>query len=168
VQGDSLPHNNTLLFALDNYDKLQEFQPLGLRWLEEKQVPPNDILNRYKTITDFGLHYLVIKINNNLDYLDEYYFFDIGLISTNNKYFKDYGFVNIIDLFLERCKYKGRAKPTHKINYSWSALFSLTREKIQSYEKSFYERIIKELTFTDEQGGADGYVLEKLWVFFFE
>jgi len=167
LQGESLPHNNTLLFALDNYEKLEDFQPLGFRWLEEKQVPPTEILHKYKTVTDFGLQYLVIQINNNLDYLDEYYFFDIGLITTKNRYFRDYGCVEIIDDFLKRCKYPG-TKSTEKVNYTWSALFSLKSEKIDSYEKAFYERVIKELTITDEQGGADGYVLEKLWVFLFE
>ena len=88
IQGDSLPHNETLLYGLDNFERFSAFQPLGLRWLEECQIPPNSILNKYKQITDYGLNYLVIQINGNLDYLNAYYFFDGGLVIVKNRYIK--------------------------------------------------------------------------------
>jgi len=168
LQGETLAHNDTLLFGLDNYEKMSDFQPLGLIWLDYKQIPPKNILSKYKTSTDYGLEYLVIKINNNLDYIDDYYFFDIGLIHVKNGYFKDYVCEgNIIGHFLQRCKIDIK-KPIEIINYSWSALFSLKKERLKRYKPDMYKRIKDQLVFTHTQAGSDGYVLEKLWSYFFE
>lgn len=169
LQGDSLPHNNTILYGLDNYDKFLEFQPLGLRWLEQNQIPPNNLINKYKTITSYGLHYLVIKIINNLDYSQEYFFFDEGVINTKNRYIETYKLKDdkIIDHFLSRSKYPIK-KPTDLINYSWSGLFSVSRQTILKHDVVTFKRILEQLTFSHPQGGADGYVLEKLWAYIFE
>lgn len=168
LQGKTLNHNHTVLFALDNADKLDCFQTLGFRWLENKQIPPETILNKLKTVTDYGLEYLIVKINNNLDYFDDNYFFDIGLITVKNRYFKDYRCnSNIIDHFLRRCKIV-IDKPTDKINYSWSALFSTKKDNILKHDKDMYSRIKTELIASEDQAGADGYVLEKLWLYLLE
>ena len=168
LQGEALTHNDTILFGLDNYEKMSDFQPLGLIWLEYKNIPPKTILNKYKTVTDYGVEYLVIKINSNLDYIEDYYFFDIGIINVKNGYFKDYECESdIIAHFLERCKIDIK-KQRDSINYSWSALFSLKKERIRMYKPDMYKRIKEQLVFTHEQAGSDGYVLEKLWMYFFE
>jgi len=168
LQGETLTHNDTLLFGLDNYEKMADFQPMGLIWLEYKQVPPKNIVNKYKTVTNYGLEYLVIKINNNLDYIEDYYFFDIGLIHVKNGYFKDYDCESdIIGHFLRRCDIDIK-KPIESINYSWSALFSLKKERIKRYKPDMYKRIKDQLVFTHKQAGSDGYALEKLWAYFFE
>jgi len=169
LQGESLNHNSTILYGLDNYEKLLFFQPLGLRWLESKHIPPTEIIVKYKTVTDFGLIYLVIKINSNLDYLNEYYFFDAGVIHTKNNYIDAYKLNDepIIDNFLSRSKFPLK-KPTKEINYTWSALFSVKKEKIRNNSKESYINICKELVRTDDQGGPDGYVLEKLWCYLLE
>ena len=169
MQGDSLIHNHTIIFGLDNYEKFFDFQPLGLRWLETKQIPPNNIIEKYKTITEYGLHYLVIKINNNIDYLNDFYFFDIGLINIKNNYISTYKLQNeaIIDNFLERSEFL-KTKSTVIINYTWSALFSVTKINIRKNSQNSYKNILRELLKTDDQGGSDGYVLEKLWCYLFE
>jgi hypothetical protein len=168
LQGETLTHNDTLLFALDNYEKMDAFQPLGLIWLEYKQIPPKTMLNTYKTTTDYGLEYLVIKINNNLDYLEDYYFYDMGLINVKNSYFKDYKCeTNIVGHFLKRCNIDIK-KNTDAINYSWSALFSLKKARLEMYKPDMYKRIKDQLVATHKQAGSDGYVLEKLWAYFFE
>jgi hypothetical protein len=168
LQGESLAHNDTILFALDNYEKMSDFQPLGLIWLEYKKIPPKPILNKYKTVTDYGLEYLVIKINSNLDYIEDYYFFDIGIINVKNGYFKDYECESdIIGHFLGRCEIDIK-KQRDAINYSWSALFSMKRDRILMYNRDMYKRIKEQLVFTHNQAGSDGYVLEKLWSYFFE
>ena len=169
LQGESLNHNSSILYGIDNYEKLLDFQPLGLRWLESKRIPPTEIVLKNETVTDFGLHYLVIKIHNNLDYLNEYYFFDAGLIETKNKYIVTYKLTteSIIDNFLSRSKFPVK-KSTLAINYTWSALFSVKKENIRKNSQESYINICKELLRTDNQGGADGYVLEKLWCYLLE
>ena len=59
-------------------------------------------------------------------------------------------------------------KNTDLINYSWSGLFSVSRSIMLSHDLETYQRIIEQLTFSDPQGGQDGYVLEKLWAYIFE
>jgi len=169
LQGDSLPHNNTILFGLDNYEKFLDFQPLGLRWLEENQIPPTSLINRYKTVTDYGLHYLVIQVINNLDYAGDYFFFDEGVIGMKNLYIKTHKLMNdrIIDHFLSRSKYPV-VKQTDSINYSWSALFSTYGKTIVKHDVDVYKRILEQLIFTHPQGGSEGYVLEKLWAYILE
>ena len=39
LQGDSQPHNNTILYGIDNYDKFLDFQPLGYKY--KKQIYQN-------------------------------------------------------------------------------------------------------------------------------
>jgi hypothetical protein len=66
MQGDPFPHNQTVLFGIDNYEQTDDVQPFGLRYLAEKNVPTPDILNKYKTKTSYGLEYLVICLNDNI------------------------------------------------------------------------------------------------------
>jgi hypothetical protein len=51
------------------------------------------------------------------------------------------------------------------LDYTWSALFSVSNTNIQKNKKELYERIKTELTRMFSDGGSDGYVLEKLWMF---
>ena len=51
------------------------------------------------------------------------------------------------------------------LDYTWSALFSVTSSNIRKKSKELYERIKMELTREFADGGSEGYVLEKLWMF---
>ena len=165
LQGDSFSHNSTILFGLDNYEKTLNFQPLGIRWVNSPEIPPADLINKYQTITNYGLNYLVIKVGLNLEYLDNYYFVDKDLGYVQKQYLGYYklnGETAIITHFLKRVGYPGFFPDT--LEYSWSALFSASKSNIQNNSHLLYKNICNELTKDFQDGGPNGYVLEKLWL----
>lgn len=170
TQGEVFDHNRTILYAFDNFAKHTEFQPLGICWKSGENVPPPEIVGKYVTITDYSLNFLVIKINSNLDYEDPYYFYDPGLIQVKNAYINCHKLSpgeTIVNNFLKRIDYF-KNLPLHEVtnlDYTWSALFSVTSNNIRKNPKELYERIKVELTRDFADGGSDGYVLEKLWMF---
>jgi len=170
IQGEIHDHNRTILYAFDNFQKHTQFQALGLSWRTEGDVPPRSLVEKHKTVTDYGLHYLVIKINSNLDYEDPYYFYDPGLIQVKNSYISCEHLQpgeTIVNDFLKRVDYFRNIpiQQVDNIDYTWSALFSVSKTNIQKNKKDIYERIKAELTRIFTDGGSAGYVLEKLWMF---
>lgn len=170
IQGDPLTHNATIIYGLDNPDKFLSFQPLGLRWLESRQIPPDKIVKKYSKKTAYGLEYLVMKLNGDLNYKDGHYFYDEGIDFLIKKYKKDYRMNSkqlISQNFLDKCKfpYNIMNKPLHDLNFTFSALFSVARQNIIIYDLNTYKSIIKELTAVHPQGGANGYILERLWMY---
>jgi hypothetical protein len=170
AQGEVFDHNRTILYAFDNFQKHTDFQPLGMSWRTEGDVPPHTLVEKYKTVTDYGLQYLVIKINSNLEYCDPYYFYDVGLIQVKNSHLQNFQLQphqSIINDFLKRVDYfkGGPIETIEELDYTWSALFSVSKANIRKNTKDIYERIKTELTKQHADGGSDGYVLEKLWVF---
>lgn len=167
TQADPFTHNNTLLFGIDNYDKFIDVQPLGLYYIKE-MIPPSIILSNNKIITKYGLEYLVIKVNNNLDYCDKYYFDDSGIKNLIMSYYNRFkNTKSIIENFLIRSNFP-YTKQINKIRYTWCGLFSVIKEKIIKYDISIYNNLLNELISYDSQGGENGYILERLWLYIFE
>jgi hypothetical protein len=173
-QGDPITHNSTFLYGLDNFENFALFQPLGVRWLETKQIPPNQLVEKYLTRTDYGLEYLVLDLNGDLNYAEPYYFFDDGVDFLIKKYKKDYKLpqmsICIAANFLEKCKfpYEITNKSLETIKFTFSALFSVVRTNIIMYEEIVFRNILKELISINPQGGANGYILERLWYYMFD
>ena len=170
IQGEIHDHNQTILYAFDNFKKHTQFQALGISWRTEGDVPPRSLVEKHKTVTDYGLHYLVIKINSNLDYEDPYYFYDPGLIQVKNSYISCQHLQpgeTIVNDFLKRVDYFRNRPKKHveNMDYTWAALFSVSNTNILKNKKDIYERIKAELTKEFTDGGSNGYVLEKLWMF---
>jgi hypothetical protein len=170
-QGDPLTHNSTFLYGLDNYDKFSLFQPLGVRWLETKQIPPNVLVEKYLTRTDYGLEYLVLDLNGDLNYKEPYYFYDEGIDYLVSMYKKDYKLPQlsfcIAANFLEKCNfpYEIMNKSLETVKFTFSALFSVARTNIIMYGRENYKNILTELISIHPQGGANGYILERLWMY---
>ena len=171
IQADPHLHNDTILYGLDNFDKFMPFQPLGLRWLESKQIPPNPILEKYKTVTSYGLEFMVMKLDSDLNYNGDYYFFDEGVDLLIKNYKTKYNITkkntSVSENFLLRCEFPTQYmnKSLKTIDFSFSGLFSTIRTNIIIYDKSIYSSLLRELLSTNPQGGMEGYILERLWFF---
>jgi hypothetical protein len=50
---------------------------------------------------------------------------------------------------------------------SFCGLFSVKKENIKIHEISFYGKLLNELISYNSQGGENGYILERLWLFLF-
>jgi len=170
-QGDPLTHNSTFLYGLDNYEHFTLFQPLGVRWLEQCQIPPNSLIQKYLTRTDYGLEYLMIDLNGDLNYKEPYNFYDEGIDHLIKRYKKENKLpqlsICIAANFLERCHfpYEVMNKSIDTVKFTFSALFSVVRTNIIMYGKDTYKNILKELLSVNPQGGLNGYILERLWVY---
>jgi hypothetical protein len=167
-QGGPFEHNETLLFGIDNYYKTLDVQPLGLQYLKEENIPPIQLLKKYKNITDYGLKYLVVNVNEDHDYCNDYFFPDFGVNNIITKYKEKFPECkSLVENFLIRSNFP-IVKQINKIRYTWSGLFSVTSDKIQKYDVTVYQGLINELISFNPQGGENGYILERLWLYIFE
>jgi len=164
IQADPFPHNNTILFGIDNYFRFPEIQPLGLRYLESINIPSIELLEKYKIQTEYGLNYAVFPVDNNLRFSD---FYDAGIEGINESHYRRYPEDNsICEGFLKRSKFPIE-KTLDAIPFTFCALFSISSSKIRQHDISIYQNLIRELTIFYDQGGDNGYILERLWLYIF-
>lgn len=177
-QGDPFEHNKTFLFGIDNCIKTANVQPLGLKWKELENIPTSEYIEEYKTITDYGLVYLRAKCDGNL-LISEFDDEGINILNVNaNKDYPEYRDINLALGFLHRAKFPsitslsrqnyGHTKSLDEIFFTYSALFSVIRVNIRKFKKDVYENLLVELLSVNDQGGTNGYVLERLWLYIFE
>lgn len=171
-QGDPFLHNETILYGIDNYKLFLDLQPLGVRWLREQNIPPIEIEEKNKIVTDYGLNYMTIQLDNNLISPE---FYDRGMSELNKNYRRDYKtFDNNNELIIDSIArdFLSRAKfpilyELESLSFTYSALFSVIRPKIIMNDIDSYKRLLNELIMVEPSGGANGYVLEKLWLVIF-
>jgi hypothetical protein len=167
-QGDPFSHNDTILFAIDNYEKLDAVMPLGLGYLVNNNLPPQNLLDKIKQKTDYGLEYAIFKINKNCDYMDESYFHDagaLGFATSYRSYYKIEHSSSIIDSMLSRAKFP--YFPNNTFYFTFSGLFSVNRDVINAHDIEVYNNLKRELLSENNQGGVNGYLLERLWLHIF-
>jgi len=169
LQGSPFEHNETLLFGIDNHEKTLDVQPLGLQYLNDLKIPPSNILNTYKNKTNYGLEYLVLNIDHDCMYVGEYFFHDRGIISLQKTYKERFlDCKSLIQNFLERSNFPIKTPMDDCIRMTFCGLFSATSNKIKKYSVEVYQGLINELTNFNNQGGENGYILERLWLYIFE
>jgi len=177
-QGEPFEHNKTFLFGIDNYDRSTNVQPLGLLWKDSENIPTSEYIEKYKTVTDYGLVYLRTKCDGNL-LISEFNDEGINFLNvTANKEYPGYKDINLALGFLHRAKFPsitslsrqnyGHKKSLDEIYFTYSALFSVVRTNIRKFKKDVYENLMTELLSVNDQGGTNGYVLERLWLYIFE
>jgi hypothetical protein len=167
VQASPFEHNPTILFGIDNHDKHEEVQPLGLQYLVEKNVPPHEVLDKFKVKTDYGLEYLVLHCNTELlveEYSTEFpitFLFD----RQRERYSRDRP---LVECFFNRAAFTPVKKQVDSnIRFCFCGLFSVTKNKILKYDRDAYCRL-NEVLLKDFDNLIDGYILEKLWLHIFE
>lgn len=173
LQADWVLHNETILYGIDNYDKHLPVQPLGLVYLREKNIPPREIELKFTKHTDYGLNYITVPVTGDHDYAGEAYFYDEGVKHNMNAYKKENpktSQISIFDSFLYYSKFPRQLNPlpTTCVHCTWCALFSVSRDNILLYNRDVYYNISKELLRLNPQGGTNGYILERLWLWLFQ
>jgi hypothetical protein len=168
-QGDPFTHNDTFLCAIDNYEKMDRVMPLGLGYLVKSNLPPQYLLDKIKKRTEYGLEYAIFKMNKNCDYMAENYFHDGGAQGFAPYYRSHYKIdpsLSVIDSMLKRSKFP--YLPNDTIYFTFSGLFSVNREIIKAHVVEVYENLKDELLSENNQGGVNGYLLERLWLHIFK
>lgn len=169
TQADPFPHNPTILCAIDAIDQTPSIQPLG--YIYSDKIPSKELVNVAETVTDYGLKYLVSKINRNLQIVGPLPFDDAGI----NQFIEDHAYIyprqahmSLINAFLERCNFPLYLKDFDSlIPFSFAGLFKVNKEIIRNHSKETYTNMLHELTRIHPQGGLNGYILERVWLHIF-
>ncbi len=165
LQAEFLSHNETLYYGIDNYKLFDKnVQPLGLRYLKSKQIPPDSYVQSHETITPYGLHYAVYMVDNSMRNIPA--FEDKGLDNLIYLLTKENGDINFFRNFLQKAKFPVKNLPS-SIPMTCCGLFALKKEKILCFSPKVYNNLIVELLAQNNQGGCNGYLLERLWLFIF-
>ena len=116
---------------------------------------------------------MVTKINRNLQIVDPVPFDDKGI----NEFIEDHKYIyprqahmSLVNAFLDRCKF-----PLDNINttfdslipFNFAGLFKINREVVRIHSKETYKNMLRELTLIHPQGGLNGYILERVWLYIF-
>lgn len=170
VQGEPFLHNPTILSGIDNHDMLQPVQPLGLRYLRSCNLPPLEYVERSKIQTSFGLEYLVVSSDADLISPD---FHDVGMIEMRLNADKDYPDVKyrgkpLVEGFLIRAGFPSKPLFGQTIKFTFCGLFSVCKANILQFSLENYRGLMDELVRKNPQGGVNGYVLEKTWLYIFD
>jgi hypothetical protein len=190
TQAQFLEHNNTMFCGIDNYFEFTDpIQPMGLRYMQSRQIPPDHYVNKHKITTKYGFEYAVYNIDQNLVNVPA--FRDDGIKVLFNKISNIYDEpkkMSITKGFLSRSKfpcYGHNHNHVHvhpsvlnsKINnldilpktfpFTYCALFCVDRDAIRKNSGQVYNNLITELIAKEKCGGSNGYVLERLWLYIF-
>jgi hypothetical protein len=157
------------LCAIDAIDQTRSIQPLG--YIYSDTIPSNEVIKASEKLTDYGLKYMVTKINRNLQIVSPVAFHDAGI----NEFIEDHKYIypaqasmSLVNAFLERCKFPQLVEGDESlIPFSFAGLFKVNREVIRVHFKHTYKNMLRELTLIHPQGGLNGYILERVWLYIF-
>lgn len=167
IQADPFPHNPSILFGIDNYFLFDPLQPLGLRYLKQLNLPPKEYIKKNKVVTDYGLEYLKNDANGDL-ICDAFH--DVGMVELRkdvDKHYPEYKSRTLIEGFLTRANFPIHSYPK-QISFTFCGLFSVHRDRILHYPVEVFQNLLNELIRKESQGGVNGYVLEKTWLYIFD
>ena len=166
LQGNPFEHNKTVLFGIDNDNKLLDIQSLGHYYLENQNIPPLNVIQDGQTITDFGLKYLIQKIDLNLISRFPHEFENVSILHLIDHYKNFYNTSeDVISHFLSNIGIQKEIIKGMLLDFTYSALFSIKREIIIANDKDFYIKLRNRLL---EKIDYNGYILERCWLLIFQ
>lgn len=162
LQGNPFEHCNDLLelMTLDPLLDLDACNPLSIKYSDT--IPPkNVVLNNSHSI--LGLEYGLYDITNNCQLVD--FTNDHGLNFLIQPYLTENHLLDHENLtiphFLKKCGLEHYVRPKYKFFYS--AIFKVNKSNVLKNSKESYQNILDVLLSKNNQGGSEGYILERLW-----
>lgn len=155
LQGNPFPHSENLLELCCMESDYSDFQCLS-SWYLKNKLPPTNVINnfiQYKNGAKFALY----PINSRGNFLDCN---DDGLDLMLNSYRIDKN-VKILDRFLECILLSNKINDIYL--FSMTGLFSVNKQTILNNLYDTYSLTLSNLLSKNNQGGFEGYILEKLW-----
>ena len=170
TQADPFPHNPTILCAIDAIDQTCSIQPLG--YIYSDTIPSKEVIRASEKLTEYGLNYMVTKINRDLQIVSPVAFDDKGInefIEDHKYIYPKQAYMSLVNAFLDRCRFPLYASEIFDslIPFSFAGLFKVNREVVRVHSKETYANILRELTLIHPQGGLNGYILERVWLYIF-
>ena len=151
LDGVALRKNNTILYAIDNYEQLKDVVPLGF----------NASFNTSTTVTDYGLVYTVIKIMRDAGYSTDTGITDPIARKLQSEYklkYKTTGGLNILEYFLKMANLPIEG-PAYK--YTFDSLVTVSRESLVQRSYEFYTQLLNIVK--TEPGDFIDTVIGRLW-----
>lgn len=168
IQADPFEHSPdfTNLLKIENIKEYNNnFQTLTYRYLK---TIPSDIEkdNRFYINNNRIIEYFIDKHDQQV--LDIHTFFDNAHQNKMDEISQRYDINNYNCYYDYICDYIGIPIPAFNIiGYTWSAIFYVNNSQIYLNKKECYEKLKFKLLEYDEQGGIEGYMLERFWNYLF-
>tara|TARA_Y100000768_G_C23940529_1_gene664892 strand:- start:68 stop:1423 length:1356 start_codon:yes stop_codon:yes gene_type:complete len=163
IQGNPFDHSPDFLNMMTyNVAKLyinNEFQTLT--WRYNSSIPPNiESDKRFYIDKNRIIQYYINTNSQQTVEAHEFYDFshDCKVKALNIKTPKPYG-----SYLHYMCGSNGFPLPSNIIPYCWSSIFYVKKSSILRNSRLSYKRLYKSLLCTNDQGGNEGFVLERLW-----
>lgn len=163
VQGDPFDHSPDFL-NLMKYDIVRhyvdkEFQTLT--WRYNEMIPPNiDSDHRFYIEKNRIIQYYIDSNTQQTVETHEFHDFAHDEKVNSLKYKTPIPYGNYLHYM---CGANGFPQPNNIIPYCWSAIFYVRGSSIRRNGKNSYENLLEMLLSSNNQGGNEGFVLERLW-----
>lgn len=155
TQGDPFTHNPNMIQTLKDIELTGKFNALSSGW---KFGYPKEYTMENNQCRTYLMDTRTFQVNN---------FYDDGVERFVKLALKDAGLKKSSDLMCNVCKQVGLVIPPRHIYFVYSALFAVHKDAIKSNDISVYENLYRYLHSKNLQGGAQGYILERLWYYIF-
>ena len=168
IQANPFDHSPDIinLFSYNSVSQYNsKYQGLTYRYL--KNIPQNiENDNRFFVNSNRTIDYFIDKVTQQV--VDIHSFHDKSherkVLNMEQKYD-----TNMFDCYYDYlCDYIGIDKPSNNIiGYTWAAMFYVNKSQILKHKHDVYEKLRNKLLEYDEQGGDEGYMLERIWHYIF-
>jgi hypothetical protein len=170
LQGCPFDHSPTLLEVLLQEQHFQDVQPLSAYYKLQYDLPPRGVYDSYRyRVTPGGhgdqLEVALYTIDNSMDIVS--WKEDGGVKDMQRRWLQQFPAecrndpMQIIPSFLLACQLGHLIAPRYQ--FVFCGLISARRGNIRKQDRSVYATIMRELLKYNDQGGIQGYLLERLW-----
>lgn len=163
-QGDPFEHSPDfvhLLGALESYGR-EPFWSMSHRYREAVSVPPNHMVE----VND-AFHVGELRCSpyfvRDMQLTGHCSFADNGISMMSNRFRGKYIFRNPFDYLSRRL---GIAPPGPITEFAYAACFYVLGGCVRRHPRWVYEEAMRFLLETDDQGGFQGYIMERFWGYF--
>lgn len=171
TQGDPFEHSPNFLDLIEENEKWKNIQPLSLRWIEEKNIPPIKILEDEKS--DWIDNIAIRQEFFSLKTWAPLGFFDEGAWLIGRRYLEKHMLpdgANIAEHFLEMVGMEKLALEASKHQYgvfSYGAIFAVKTNILEKFINNTSSKTMDRLALLSRADMNYGYIFERLWLHFF-
>ena len=161
LQGNPFHHCPDLLGLIRSADEycLLPFKSMSDRYITHRSIPPTRMVegNDAFRVGGFRCSHYFIK---DLQLVGHCAFFDEGMTHHVRSFSRHYG---TNDLFGHLSSMIGIEAPKPITEFAYSACFYVSGDSIRRHPKEVYEKTREFLLECHEQGGSQGFILERFW-----
>ena len=172
LQGEPFPHMEadltTALSKLLDLDMEGNLFPLSMRWLRSKQIPPDNVVDAYRSSAPYAINMLHFDRLNCFNLNSERYH-DQGTPAIVESYQRYHRIKNGTNILHHSATLVGLAddyipSSSNSLKFFFAAQFAVRKAAILAHDKSVYERMAEEAC----RHSSWGFICERLWFVLFD